>query len=506
MTEPRRIEIDTDRILSHRPVHHGIIDLGSNSIRLVVYDDLGRSPFPRFNEKSLVALGEDQRKNGRFSPAGMEAALSAIRRFHAIAKAMDVPNIDVLATEATRKAENGTELVSAIREETGLSPRVITGEDEAFYATVGVISGFFQPRGLVGDIGGGSLEVAEVLGDKVGDRRASMPLGALPVRALLENGLDEAKAAVDDILDGALPPMLTEPVFYAVGGGWRALARIHIALNRHPISVPHGYEIPAKELSSFAKKIAKMTPEEIANLPDVPGRRIETLAASALVLWRVFRKLKPDRAAFSAFGLREGWLFSQLSEEEQYRDPLLEGAVALGLPVARVPRFSEALGHWTKDLFPAETQSERRIRLSVCALTDIAWRDHQKVRASDSFIRLLEFPFIGISHPERAFLAVAVMARYGGKVDSYIRERIRNLLPQSQLQRAEILGRALLLGHRFSASVPDILAQSCLRIDTDAVRLVVEKAASVPDSDAVQSRLRQLAKVAGIDRFEIVAA
>ena len=177
MTDPRRIEIDTDRILSHKPVHHGIIDMGSNSIRLVVYDDLGRAPFPRFNEKSLVALGEDLRKNGRFSRAGIDAALSAIRRFHAIAHAMDVPSIDVLATEATRKAENGSELVSAIQQETGLSPRVITGEDEAYYATVGVISGFFQPRGLVGDIGGGSLEVAEVLGDRVGDRRASMPYG-----------------------------------------------------------------------------------------------------------------------------------------------------------------------------------------------------------------------------------------------------------------------------------------------------------------------------------------
>lgn len=331
-----------------------------------------------------------------------------------------------------------------------------------------------------------------------------MPLGALPVRAMLKDGIDEAKAAVDDILDGALPPMLTEPVFYAVGGGWRALARIHIALNKHPISVPHGYEIPAKDLSSLAKKIAKMSPDEIAELPDVPGRRVDTLAASALVLWRVFRKLRPDRAVFSAFGLREGWLFSHLAEEEQYRDPLLEGALAIGLPVARVPRFSAALGRWTDQLFPGETQSERRIRLSVCALTDVAWRDHQKVRASDSFLRLLEFPFIGVSHPERAFLAVAVMARYGGKVDGEVKDRIGDLLSRNDLQRAEVLGRALLLGHRFSASVPEILAQSRLKIEADAVRLEVEEAANVPDSDAVQSRLKQLAKVAGIDGGEIV--
>jgi exopolyphosphatase/guanosine-5'-triphosphate,3'-diphosphate pyrophosphatase len=504
MTEPRRIEIDTGRVLEHRPAHYGIIDLGSNSIRLVVYDDLTRAPFPRFNEKSLAALGASLDAEGRFTREAMDNALAAIRRFDAVAKAMDVPRIDVLATEATRKAKNGDELVAAIQQETGLKVRMITGEEEAYYSAVGVISGFFQPRGLVGDIGGGSLEVAEVLGDRVGDRRASMPLGALPVKAMLVNGLDVAKKSVDEVLEGALPPLLTKPVFYAVGGGWRALARIHIALNNHPVSVPHGYELPAKALSSLAKKIAKMSTGEIADLPDVPGRRVETLAASALVLWRVLRRLKPDQAVFSAFGLREGWLFSQLSEEEQYRDPLLEGAVSIGLPLARVPRFSEALGHWTEELFPGETLGERRIRLAVCALTDIAWRDHQKVRAMDSFLRLLEFPFIGISHAERAFLALAVMARYGGKVDDVVNERIGGLLSASEKQRAAILGRALLLGHRFSASVPEILAQSRLKIEADAVRLEVFEQANVPDSDAVQSRLRQLANATGITETEIV--
>lgn len=503
MIEPRRIEIDTERVLSHRPVHYGIIDLGSNSIRLVVYDDLGRAPFPRFNEKSLAALGAGLGDDGRFTREAMQSALAAIRRFDAVAKAMDVPRVDVIATEATRKAKNGDEFVAAIRDETGLEPRIITGEDEAYYATLGVISGFFQPRGLIGDIGGGSLEVAEVLGDEVGDRRASMPLGALPVKDMLEAGVNEAKQKVDEILEGALPPMLTEPVFYTVGGGWRALARIHIAMNNHPISVVHGYELSAKELSSLAKKIAKMSPEEVADLPDVPSRRVDTLSASALVLWRVFRKLKPERAVCSAFGLREGWLYSQLSEEERYRDPLLEGALAIGLPASRVPRFSEALGKWTDELFPGESQSERRIRLAVCALTDLAWRDHQKVRAMDSFLRLLEFPFIGISHAERAFLSVAIMARYGGKVDAAVKDRLGGLLSTSELQRAEILGRALLLGHRFSASVPEILAQSRLKIDADAVRLEVLEEASVPDSDAVQSRLRQLAKVAGIDGTEV---
>ena len=505
-TDPREIEIDTARVLSRKQSHYGVIDIGSNSIRLVVYDDLSRAPFPRFNEKSLCALGAGMDEHGRLRRAAIDAAVYAIRRFHAIARAMDVRRIDVIATEATRRAKNGAELVDAIRETTGLETRILSGEEEASYTAYGVISGFFQPRGLVGDIGGGSLEVAEVIGDTLGERLTSMPLGALPVKAMMADNYGAAKERIDTILQDNLPPLLTEPMFYAIGGGWRALARVHIAMNEKPISVVHGYEIATSEVRQLAKKIARMSPDQIAALPDVPGRRIDTLAASALVMSRVLRKLRPERVIFSAYGLREGWLYTQLDPEERLLDPLLEGAAAIGLPVARVPEFSAALGRWTEDLFPGETQSDRRLRLSACALTDMSWRDHAKVRASESFFRLLQFPFIGISHPERAFLAVTLLARYGGKVKGPVKAAADALLQPSEIRRAEILGRVLLLGHRFSASVPEILEHAKLRIDADAVRLHVLNPEGLPDSDAVQARLRQLAKVAGIDNAEIVTA
>ena len=417
---------------------------------------------------------------------------------------MRVETVHVLATEATRRASNGADLVEAIRASTGLKTRVLTGKEEATYAAFGVISGFFQPKGLAGDLGGGSLEVAEILGDRVGERMVSMPLGALPVKAMMADGPNAAKKRIDAVLDASLPPLLTDPVFYAIGGGWRALARVHIAMNKVPISVVHGYEVDAEGVRRLAKTISRMAPAEVAALPDIPSRRIDTLPAAALVLSRVLRKLKPDRVVFSVFGLREGWLYAQLDQEEQYRDPLLEGAQSIGLPMARVPEFSAALARWTDELFPGETQSDRRLRLAACALTDVAWRDHEKVRAAESFRRLLQFPFIGISHPERAFLAVAIMARYGGNVDETVRATTKDLLSPSQLRRAEILGRVLLLGHRFSASVPDILDQVRVRIGASAVRLEVLSSERVPDSDAVQTRLRQLARVSGVEGAEIV--
>lgn len=502
--DARVIEIETRRVLDRKQEHYGVIDVGSNSIRLVVYDDLSRAPFPRFNEKSLVALGAGIGEDGRFSDKTIARAVDAVSRMSAIAKAMEVTRIDVLATEATRKAKNGDDLIAAIQDATGLEPRVLAGEEEAHFTAYGVISGFFQPKGMIGDIGGGSLEVAEVISDRVSERLTSMPLGALPVKARLDEGYSEAKQWVDGILAENLPPLLTEPVFHAIGGGWRALARVRIAQEQVPINVVHGFEMQAEELRRFAKTIAKMTPEQVAELPDVPGRRIETLAASALVMSRVLKKLAPERVVFSAFGLREGWIYRQLDEAEQYRDPLLECAQAIGLPVARVPEFSAALGRWTDDLFPGETLAGRRLRLAACALTDIGWRDHEKVRAKESFQRLLQFPFVGITHPERAFLAVVLLCRYGGKLDAEVRAVTDALLAPADLRRAEILGRVMQLGHRFSAAVPEILDHAKLEIEADAVRLRILDPRSNPDSDAVLQRLKKVAKATGVDVAEIV--
>ncbi len=498
-----RPTIDTDRVLARRQVRVGVVDIGSNSIRLVVYDDLARAPFPRFNEKSFTALASGLDDDGRFTDRVIDDAVRAVRRFAAIARAMDVRRLDAIATEATRRAANGDELLAAIETATGLRTRLLSGEDEATYTALGVVSGFHQPKGLVGDLGGGSLEVAEVVGNQVGERTASMPVGALPVGALLTDDGGTAKSHVDAVLTAGLPPLLTDPTFYAIGGGWRALARVHIATNERAIGVVHGYEIPADEARSFAKKISRMSPAEVADLPDVPSRRIDTLPAAGLVLSRVLKLLKPERVVFSAYGLREGWLYAQLDGVERERDPLLEGAQAIGLPDARVPAFSAALAEWTDDLFPGESSGDRRLRLAACALTDMCWRDHVKVRADEAFRRLLHFPFIGLTHRERAFLAVTIMTRYDGKVDDRVEATVDDLLSANDLRRAEILGRALLLGHRFSASVPEILAHARLRIDADAVRLEVP-ADNVPDSDAVRMRLRQLAKATGVDGTEII--
>jgi len=502
----RVLELDPERRRRSGGRPYAVVDIGSNSVRLLVYNTLSRAPFPRFNEKSLCGLGEGLDRTGRLDEAAMARTLHALHRFSAIAAAMGVERTDILATEAVRRASNGAELVAAIERETGLPVRVLTGAEEARFSALGVISGFYRPRGLVGDIGGGSLEVAEVLDDRVGERSVSLPLGALPVRALMAEAGDGAKKRIDAVLAEGLPPLLTDPTFYVVGGGWRALAHVHAESAGAPLHVAHGYEADTRSLRQLAKTVWKTPPAKLARMPGVPVRRADTLPAAALVMDRVLKSLKPERVVFSALGLREGWLFSQLATEEQYLDPLVEGARAFGGPRSRVADFGPALVRWTDDLFPGETPPDKRLRLAACAVSDIAWADHAEVKARQSFHRLVSFPFIGLDHAERVFLAATIHARYNGKPDDPALEPAIGLLSEAGRRRAQILGRALLLGYRFSGSVPAILDTARIVVLSDRVRLEVRDTESVPDSEAVQARLKQLAKAVGVHRTELVKA
>ena len=340
----RPLDLDPERAARSVRAPYGIVDIGSNSVRLVVYDQLSRAPLPRFNEKLLCRLGENLAETGEINPESFGRTVNALRRFRAVADAMGVVKLDVTGTEAIRIAKNGAALAEAIRAEAGLQVRILSGAEEAHYSALGVISGFFRPIGVVGDMGGGSLEVAEALDDKVGDRWVSLPLGALPVEKMLADGVQSAKRAIDAMLKERLPPTLAQPVFYAVGGGWRTFAKAHMAATGAPVRVTHGYTIAASEARNYARTLMSLPAEKLKTTDGVSERRARTTPAAAILLDRVLKRLAPERVVFSALGLREGLLYSQLSRAEQYLDPLVEGAQLIGLPQARVPTFRARAG------------------------------------------------------------------------------------------------------------------------------------------------------------------
>ena len=479
--------------------HVAVVDLGSNSIRLVVYDRLSRAPLPRFNEKSLCRLGASLDADGNLGTEAMECVSRALTRFVAIARAMDVDEPALLATESIRNAPNGDAFRRRLERESGLEVRILSGDDEARLAAMGVIAGFHEPDGLVGDLGGGSLEIAEVHGGEVGSGRTSMPIGALHVAKRMKEDPKAAKRFVDDALRAGLAEVVTGADFHVVGGGWRALAKVHLAAHEHDIPVIHGLRIDPGELRDLAKSLASMGREELADVAGVPRRRESTLPAAALVMDRTLKLLDPRRVLFSSLGVREGWIYEQLPGEQRALDPLIEGCRQLCREAARVPDFAHALERWTERLSMGESANRRRLRIAACALSDIAWREADDVKARTVFERILRFPFIGVTHAERAFLAATVHARYGKMAD----HDAVGLLDEDEQARAHVLGTAMLVGYRFSGSVPEILDHASLSLGDDVVTLLVDEATSVPDSDAVQSRLALLAKALGKERIAV---
>ena len=509
MSTPLPLATDRDEARHERSARpFAVVDIGSNSIRLVVYERLCRAPIALFNEKSVCALGKSLATTGKLARPEIDGTLHALRRFAHIARALQVGEIEYVATEAVRRAENGADFLAEAERATGRRIAVLSGRDEARAAAMGVAYSFYRPQGVVGDLGGGSVDLSTVAPDGPGTTYGSLPIGTLPItRRLLE---DQAAAAAFIDARLATVPWLAGAAagssFYVVGGGWRALARVRLALTDTPLKVVHDYRLSAEEAIRLGRSIAGLDDEELRTVPGMPGRRLETVRAAALLLERVVRRLEPERVVFSAFGLREGRAFAQLGADELAADPLVAGAQDFGAGRSRLPEIGGAMAHWTAPLFESETPSQLRLRLAVCEVSDSAWREHPAFRAREAFYRLAQYPFIGIDHAERALLAYAVFIRYEGSPEDLFIRPLLSLLGEPERRRAELLGAALQLGYRISAAVPELLRTSRLWIAGDELRLHLPAPDAAPDPDILRPRLRAVARALGLSRTKVLTA
>lgn len=476
-----------------------VIDIGSNSVRLVVYD--GPSPLaqPVFNEKVLVGLGADQDAEGRLSPARMATALDCLTRYAALIRAMRVDRVHVLATAATRDAPNGPMFVDRIQSVVGAPVRLLSGEEEGRLSAQGVLAGIPGAEGTVGDLGGGSLELAAIDGETTG-AVTTLPLGPLRLANLADGDPADARevanaalASVHWLVDRRGLP------FYPVGGAWRAFARVHMARSGHPLRIIHNYSIALDEARDLLAEIASLKSKDLARLPDMPRRRVEAAPYAALVLDRLLEVLAPPRVVFSAFGLREGSLWDALPPVERPDDPLLAGCADIARRHGRCPDVGAALAAWTAPLFPRESAAAHRLRLAACLIGDVGWREHPEYRAGHAAREVLHGPLIGLEHSGRAFLALALLARYGGNRAQAEAEPWAALLPDAETRdRAWVLGLALRLGLTLSGGERSILVESALHLGGKALVLELPAGAVALAGETVLRRLDQLALALGV--------
>ena len=479
-----------------------VVDIGSNSVRLVVYEGLTRSPTPLFNEKALCGLGREVQSTGLLAADAVEHALSTLKRFSALCTTMGAKKVLAIATAACRDARNGRAFVRLAEQSIRAPIEVLTGGREAELTALGVISGVHRADGVVGDLGGGSLELIDVHGTRAG-RGVTRPLGGLALADLSAKSLKKAEKLVKKTL-GDLPMLRAceDRSFYAVGGTWRSLARLHMWQTGYPLHVMHGYAIPADEALEFARLVHRVDVETLSNIEVVASARRPLLGYAALVLEHVIRVGRPRRVMFSALGVREGLLYSLLKQKDKEKDALIEAARDLNQLRSRSPRHGGDLIEWT-DRFMAssgldENAEERRLRHAACLLADIGWRAHPDYRGEQSLNLIAYGGFTAIDHPGRAYLALAVFYRHAGLViDDELSPRLRELASTRMIDRARVLGAALRLGYVVSAAMPGVLSKTRLRVERHRLALHLPGPFASLAGERVLNRLRALSRLIG---------
>ncbi|VIO74163.1 Guanosine-5'-triphosphate,3'-diphosphate pyrophosphatase [Bradyrhizobium ivorense] len=480
-----------------------VIDIGSNSVRLVVYETMSRNLITIFNEKALCGLGREVQTTGLLATDAVNKALTALRRFRALCRIQQVGRVFAIATAACRDAKNGPDFIAKAERICGAKIEILSGPREAKLSALGVVSGVHNPNGIVGDLGGGSLELIDVKGNRVRSGM-TLPLGSLALQDLSHKSLKRAERIVKNELLGV--PQLKAGrgrTFYAVGGTWRALARIHIIQSGYPLKVMHGYSIPAVDALDFAQRLRRLAATNmLANIEAVADARRPLLTYAALVLEYIIRVAQPKTIVFSTFGVREGLLYEMLPPAERAKDGLVCAAQNLNELLSRSARHAQELISWTDRLVRVvrlrETEEDRRLRHVACLLSDIGWRVHPDHRGEETLSLIMNGNFGSITHQGRAFVALSVFYRYAGlSEENEPPLQIRALVPPAMDERARVLGAAFRVAHLITAARTGVLPATHFRTQGRKLMLVFEHRMVDLVADRVGSRFRQLARLVG---------
>ena len=487
------------RIKGAKPV--AVLDIGSNSVRLVVYERHARALTPLYNEKSACALGRGVGQTGRLADANVAQALNAIQRFALVARMMRVGKIYVLATSAVRDAANRAEFVSAVEALMDAPVQVLSGEEEAHFASLGAVAGIPDFTGVVGDLGGGSLELSNIASRADTDGE-SFEIGV--IRLQDDSNGSPAKAAGivrDRLAQSHLPRLAKGQSFVAIGGTWRSLAKLHQVVRGYPLHMVQHYEVTTDDMLRFCGDIVGAgSLKAYPGSEHVSSSRRELVPFGAAVMAEVLKAGRFATVVFSALGVREGYLYGMLDKREQDIDPLIQGAEELSVLRSRSPSHANDLIEFTAQFLAAsktpETDDQSRLRVVACLLADIGWRSHPDYRGPQSVDAVAYSSLTGVDHAGRAFLAQTIAVRYDG-LKSKAASALAALGTPEQTARARLIGALFRVAYPMTAAMPGILPRIRFEVSGNTLALILPSDLAFLDGEHLQNRLDQFAGVAG---------
>ncbi len=476
----------------------GVVDVGSNSVRLVVFDGAARSPAYFYNEKIMCALGAGLSDSGVLNPEGRVRALSAIRRFQALAKSMNLGDLTAVATAAVREATDGPDFCAQVEDETGLKIHVIDGDEEARLSAQGVLLGWPGSYGLVCDIGGSSMELAALDHGEVG-RRVTSPLGPLKLRDV-KGGKKGVTTYIKTIMADLADQMDAQKKrLFLVGGSWRAIARIDMHRRGYPLTVLHEYRMDSKAVRDTVKFIAASDIDELRYACGISSARMSLVPLASLVLKELVKTFKPKDITISSYGIREGLLYEQMPDPMRLRDPLIEACRFAEAKDARIPGFGRTLYHFVLPLFAKKGDRTKRLIRAACLLHDVSWRAHPDYRAEVCFDNATRANLGGLKHSERVFLGLALLHRYSNKRDGTPFTELFDMIGENAQTEALVLGQAMRFGAMLLPTKDTKMASLKWHRKNQVLELKLTKEAKPLFGEVAQARLNALAKTLNAD-------
>ena len=470
----------------------GIIDIGSNSIRLVVFDGPKRSPLYLYNEKVFFRLGLQSFGKKAFDNSTIQAVSRIINRYVAICRNMEINKIIMFGTSALREASNSDVLVEVIRKNTNIRVDVISGEKEAFYAAQGILLGFPNAEGIICDLGGNSVEFANICKRVIAECNSTL-LGPLPI-IKLENKIEDIDRYIRKQLLGAVNANTAkDKPFFLIGGSWRAIAKIHMQRTQYPLKIIQGYKVKSKKIKKtleFIQDSSFITKYDEIN---ISADRLELLPLSARLLEIIIDELQLKTLTFSSFGVREGFLYCNLSEAEKKKDPLIEAAKFFEKKETRFPNMSKHTFKWISPLYENLPRKTKRVILAATKLHDIAWIAHPDYKMEMCLELVTRSNISGLSHKERVFLAMILLFRHKAKPEKVFNSKLFKIVSKKKRKIALVIGKGLKLASTFFGE-KSLFDKIDFRLKAHEVELCFQSKIDFVNGEVVERRIQELNK------------
>ncbi len=474
------------------PEKVAVIDVGSNSCRMVIYERSGSALLPYFNEKTLAGLGRNLSQSGRLYPTGRRKALETLRRFRATLEGLGVSDFVAVATAAVREAKDGPDFQIEAAEALGRPLRILSGADEGRLSALGVRFGLGKFSGIIADLGGSSVEFQACPSRKPepGESFLLGPLArgedqALPVqkrKAILLEHLAKSKF------------LISKPeTIIAVGGAWRNVAAVHMMLTNYPLRVVNRYPLSRKALEQVIEAMARADRDDAlkARIGKVAKKRYDTMLHATIVLDSILETSGLKSASISAYGLRDGVLNEDI--EMPSASQTLADTIQLYFNLSEASMaFGSSLYDFIGPLL-AKNHPDKKLIQAICLMGDAGARMHPDHRPDLIFQHILRAPLPWLDHRGRLMAAYSLASRYTYKFA--IPEAFQSLQSSTDQRFAHILGTAMRLGGAFSGRSSSILTTAKLEKHKSELVLRIWRKNEDMVSGTVKRRLRQLAEL-----------